>query len=180
MSSRVRADVLKFLADRHVTHGESVEYGWFWFRAILEDGRVDLETLDCKAMASFTRDFHHVEEIHLAQMDVLARERERIVEPGWCTLAHAAVVSTSLMSGHPTVFMVRDGPIVGSKSGWYVGTTDDTRNPDDASTYEMKSLYELSISDRRLLPYWLLPVGYEIYFDRAEPRVVAPKKSDER
>jgi hypothetical protein len=178
MSSSIRDQVLKFLADRHVKHGESVEYGWFWFRTIVEDGCVDLETLDFKAMASFTRDFRHVDEIQDAQMNVLHDEGQRIAEPGWCTAVHAAVVSKSFAPGRSTVFMIRDGPIDGSKSGWYVGMTDDSRDPHDASTYELTSLYELSISDRRLLPYWLLPVGYQVYFEREKPRVVAPGNSE--
>ena len=67
----LRANVLDFLSDRTVKHGESVEYGWFIFHTVLENGRMDLETLDFKAMASFTRDFQTVERIHTEQSAVL-------------------------------------------------------------------------------------------------------------
>src|SRR5262245_60620263 len=117
-SGDLRAVVLDFLSDRTVKHGESVEYGWFVFQTVVENGRMDLETLDFRAIASFTRDFGTVERIDAAQSAVLAEQR---VEPERCALWHAALISRSYTPGAPHAFMERVDPLEGNMSGWYIG-----------------------------------------------------------
>jgi hypothetical protein len=121
-SSTLRSNILDWLSTRTVKHGESVEYGWFIFQAVVEKDRLDLETLDFLATASFTRDFGPVERIDAEQSAVLADQQ---VEPERCTLWHAALISRSYTPGAPLAFMERLNQLEDNKSGWYVGVADD-------------------------------------------------------
>ena len=170
-ATALRDDVLEFLSHRPVKDGESVEYGWFIFRTIVENGCVDLETLDFKAMASFTRDLSVVERIHNEQTGLLRGQR---VEAMRCCLCHAAIVSRSYVPGHPAAFMNRLDELEQNKSGWYIGIADDPLDVNDPLNLYLQSLYELSIQDHRFLPYWLLPVGYLIEFEGTERRIGRP------
>jgi hypothetical protein len=76
-----------FLSTQAVKDGETVEYGWFIFKVTTDAGKTDLQTLDFRAMASFTSDFSAPERIHQAQHATLAQEG---VAPSPCTLRHAA------------------------------------------------------------------------------------------
>lgn len=158
----IRSNVLDLLSTRSVRHGESVEYGWFIFRTVVENGHLDLETLDFRAMASFTRDFGPVERIDAKQSAVLTKLR---IEPEPCALWHAALISRSYTPGVPFAFMERLDPLENSKSGWYIGVADDPLDVYDPANVHFQSLYQLTIHDARFAPYWLLPVGYLIEFD---------------
>jgi hypothetical protein len=76
-----------------------------------------------------------------------------------CTVMHSAIVSKSYRPGHPSAFLKRDAAIEDHSSGWYVGVLNDPLSMDDESTFELRSLYELSIADERMTPFWLMPVG---------------------
>jgi hypothetical protein len=156
----IRAQVLEFLASRQVKDGETIEYGWFIFDAIVKNEQLDLQTLDFKKMASFTTDFSAVETIHAEQMKVLDEEK---ADPCWCALWHSATISRSYTPGHQSAFLHRMNEKEGNDSGWYVGVTDDPLDVNDPKNLHLQSLYELTIHDRRLAPYWLLPVGYRVY-----------------
>ncbi|WP_425614158.1 hypothetical protein NA78x_004019 [Anatilimnocola sp. NA78] len=169
-SSALRSNVLDFLSTRTVKHGESVEYGWFIFQAIVENGQLDLETLDFLAMASFTRDFGPVERIDAEQSAVLAKQR---VEPERCALWHAALISRSYMPGSPRAFMERLDQLEGNKSGWFVGVADDPLDVNEPANLHFQSLYELTIHDARFAPYWLLPVGFHVEFDGNRPAITS-------
>ncbi|MDX1944403.1 MAG: hypothetical protein SFU86_03275 [Pirellulaceae bacterium] len=164
----IRSKVLDFLSTRTVKHGESVEYGWFIFHTVVENGRLDLETLDFRAMASFTRDFGPVERIHAEQSAVLAIQR---VEPEWCASWHAALISRSYTPGAPGAFMERLDPLDDNKSGWYVGVADDPLDVNEPANLHFQSLYELTIQDARFAPYWLLPAGFLVEFDGNRPAI---------
>ncbi|MFT3883271.1 MAG: hypothetical protein QM703_26910 [Gemmatales bacterium] len=164
----IRAEVLDFLSTRTVKHGESVEYGWFIFQTVVENGQLDLETLDFHDMASFTRDFGPVERIDAEQSAVLAKEQ---VEPESCALWHAALISRSYRAGAPCAFMKRLDPLENSMSGWYIGVVDDPLDVNEPANLHFQSLYELTIHDARFAPYWLLPVGFIVEFDSEIPAV---------
>lgn len=166
----IRSDVLTFLSNRTVKNGESVEYGWFLFQTVVENGRVDLETLDFKAMASFTRDFRTVALIEAEQSSVLAQQQ---VEQGDCALWHAALISRSYTPGTPHAFMHRLDDLEANKSGWYIGVADDPLDVNEPVNLHCQSLYELTIHDRRLAPYWLLPVGFLVEFDGERPAITS-------
>ena len=167
-SSAIRSSVLDWLANRTVKHGESVEYGWFIFQTVVENGRTDLETLDFRAMATFTRDFGAVEQINAEQLAVLMQQR---TEPEWCALWHAVLISRSYTPGTPRAFMERLDPLEANKSGWYIGVAEDTLDVNDPANLHFQSLYELTIRDARFAPYWLLPVGYLVEFDGDRPAI---------
>jgi hypothetical protein len=167
----IRSQVLNFLSNRTVKDGETVEFSWFIFNAVVEGGRVDLATLDFRKMASYTRDFTVAEEIHRQQMAVLA---EAGVQPGWCALWHAAIVSRSYVPGHPHAFLHRTDDLAANKSGWYVGIGDDPLNVNDPSNLFLRSLYELSIQDMRFAPCWLLPLGCVVEFDGEQRHIGRP------
>jgi len=160
--STIRSKVLDFLSTRTVEHGESVEYGWFIFQTVVENGQLDLETLDFRDLASFTRDFGPVERIDAEQSAVLATQR---VEPESCALWHAALISRSYTPGAPCAFMERLDPLEDNKSGWYIGVADDPLDVNEPVNLHLKSLYELTIHDARFAQYWLLPVGSLVKFD---------------
>jgi hypothetical protein len=167
----IQSKVLDLLSTRTVEHGESVEYGWFIFQTVVENGRLDLETLDFRAMASFTRDFGQVERIDLQQSAVLAKNR---VEPESCAMWHAALISRSYTPGTPRMFMKRLEPLENNKSGWYIGVSNDPLDVNDPANLHLQSLYELTIYDPRLAPFWLLPIGFLVEFDGDSPAITKP------
>jgi len=171
----LREAALSFLEDRNVRAGETVECGWFIFRVVSQGARFDLETLDFRAMASFTRDFSAVERIHDAQQRELAAQG---VEPIACTLQHSALVSRSYFPGSRGAFIQRSESVGGTDSGWYVGIRNDPLSLEDASSFVHQSLYELSIHDSRFLAYWLLPYGFHVLFDGDACRVERVEPTD--
>jgi hypothetical protein len=162
MASEIREHVLQHLATRPTKDGETVEFGWFVFNVVKEGGRLDVRTLDFRQMASFTRDFTLVDEIHAEQMRLLD---EAGVEPCPCRLWDSAILSKSYYPGHPKAYAVRDFEPEGTLAGWYIGIEDDPLDVSGPENIVAQSLYEVSIKDRRFLPIWLLPVGYTVAFD---------------
>ncbi len=148
--------VQRYLATRSVAVGEIVHAGWLVFRVAEIGPPVELESLDFKKIASFTRDLSEAEAIFEMQANAL-QARSAQEEP--CTLRHTAVVSKTFCPGHPHAFLKRDAVAGSSDSGWYVGVFDDPIDFEDPKSFTVQSLYELSIADRRMLPYWLMPVG---------------------
>jgi hypothetical protein len=160
--SEIRNAVLEFLSHREVANDETVEFGWFIFTIDVKNDTINLKTLDFQEMASFTDDFSKVDVIHQTQMLVLENQN---VESCSCTLRHSAIISRSYRPGQQQVFMHRLSQSEQNDSGWYVGVIDDPLDVNDANNLTRQSLYELSIHDLRLLPFWLLPDGYLIQFN---------------
>jgi hypothetical protein len=155
--------VQKYLADGRVVVGEIVHAGWLVFRIASEGPPAELESLDFKNIASFTKDLSEAEAIFEMQADML---RIHSAEEEPCTLRHTAIVSKSYAPGHPKAFMKRDATAKDKASGWYVGVLDDPLSMEDAGTFLALSLYELSIADRRMLPYWLMPLDTLVSLER--------------
>ena len=147
-------DIQAFLAARRIAPGETVQFGWLVFRIAEVGPPIRLESLDFKNMASWTEDLSRAEEVH-AQQSAALKTRGVAEEP--CTLLQSAVTSKSYSPGHPAAFMSRSQPTSPNDSGWYIGTLDDQLDLANPESLELKSLYELSISDPRLTPYWLMP-----------------------
>ena len=146
--------VQKFLSERPHDAGETVQFGWFIFR-IAERGQPPrIESLDFRQMASFTDDFSEAERIHSLQTDAL---RQFEASECHCTLQQFALVSASYTPEREDVFIERQQPADGNDSGWYVGIFADPRDMDDSASVTQRSLYELTIHDMRMAPYWLLP-----------------------
>jgi hypothetical protein len=163
------------LRTRRAKPGEKVEAGWHVFRVVEGKSGIDLETLDFQEMASFTRDFRIAEQIHEEQSRVL---KEAGAQAERCTVRHFANVDTSFEPGHADVFMSRVAPAKRDDSGWVVGMRADKLRVNDLSSHDAMSLYEISLQDRRLISYWLLPVGWSVVFEDNAPVVVPPGKSD--
>lgn len=148
--------VQKFLSERPHDAGETVQFGWFIFR-IAERGQPPrIESLDFRQMASFTGDFSEAERIHSLQLAALSQFQTAECP---CTLQQFALVSASYSPERDDVFIERQQSADGNDSGWYVGIFDDSRDMDDVTSFTQRSLYELTIHDMRLAPYWLLPPG---------------------
>ena len=163
MSSNIQRLAQAWLDMRPHKAGETVQFGWFIFRIVSEGSPPLLETLDFKAIASFTTDFTKVEQIHVAQQKMLEANG---VEGEDCTLRHSALVSRSYAPGLKDAFLKRDDPLKGNASGWYVGVENETLDIDNnLDSFVLKSLYELSIKDERMYPYWLLPVGTTVFLE---------------
>lgn len=145
-----------YLAPRRVRAGETVQFGWLIFRIAEPGPPAVLESLDFERMASFTRDLSAAERVWRDQQSRL-REHDASAEP--CSLQHSAIVSKSYRPGQSDAFIKRDAPLDGHSSGWYVGVLDEQLNMDDEGSFELKSLYELSIMDERMPAWWLMPVG---------------------
>jgi hypothetical protein len=117
---------------------------------------VIVESLDFKGMAKFTQDLSLAEEIYRMQNETLLSNG---VEEETCHLRQSAVVSKSYVPGHPHAFMERTESAEGHDSGWYIGVWSDPLPMDSANSFSLRSLYELSMADQRVLPFWLMPVG---------------------
>jgi len=155
----INAQVQQYLSDRPHAIGETVQFGWFIFR-IVEVGRPSrIETLDFRKMASFTEDFTVVERIHALQTAALA---EFNVSECPCSLRQYAQVSVSYSPERNDAFMERLRPTDGNDSGWYIGVCNDPCDMNNPSSFTLQSLYELTIHDSRMTPYWLLPSGIVI------------------
>ena len=164
----LRESALNYLKMRDAKVGETVQIGWFLFRITEGQDGLDLESLDFKEQASFTSDFQIPEQIHWAQQETLKRLG---VDEFACTLRDPALVSRSYTPGAANAFLERCPPMSGSDCGWYVGVVDEDLDLNDAESLHHQSLYELTICDQRFARFWLLPVGYRVYFDGDEPRI---------
>lgn len=170
----IREQALEHLKKLEAKPGELVQFSWFVFRLTESEGELDIETLDFQAAASYTKDFELVEQIHAAQVQVLHKEQ---VEPEFCNLRQCAMCSKSYAAGSPHAFLRRFAPAEGAEAGWYVGVADDPLDVDTPQNLNVKTLYEISIRDRRFLPFWLLPTGYRVSFGGKEPEVVREHSS---
>jgi hypothetical protein len=148
--------VKRYLSQVSHAAGETVQLGWFFFRILRAGSPPRIQSLDFKAMASWTEDFSAAERLHERQRHVLRLYR---VPACPCTLRDSACVSVSYRPGHPCAYMERLQSVSANDSGWYVGTDEGSRR--DAHL-ELRSLYELTIHDDRLAPFWLLPVGTKV------------------
>ena len=122
-------------------------------------------------MASFTTDLSHALQVHLRQMDLL---REARVEPERCTLLHAGLVSRGYAPGQPETFLTRLGPTEGSHSGWVIGSVSERLTKESLKNSHFVSLYEISLSDPRLLPFWLLPSYYTVVLNTDSHELIPP------
>jgi hypothetical protein len=152
---------LKQLAQRYLATvpykaGETVQLGWFIFRIANTEKPPELESLDFRKMASFTTDFSAAERVRVLQVDALSR---RGLNEEACSLLQTALVSRSYTPGRKDAFIERQSSCGDSDSGWYVGVQDEKNDLADGNSFELRSLYELSIADERMAPFWLLPVG---------------------
>lgn len=161
----IEQSIQKYLSSRPVSRGEIVHAGWLVFRIANDTHPVELECLDFKSVGSFTKDLGVAEAIFEMQANRL-RMHSAQEEP--CTLRHSAVVSKSYVPGHPAAFLKRDTSARDLDSGWYLGVFDDSVDFGDPNSFYTKSLYELSIADQRLLPYWLMPVQTFVSVDSGE------------
>jgi hypothetical protein len=150
----MKSAIEAYLSGRQHSAGETVQFGWFVFRIAAAGSPPHLESLNFRQMASFTDDFRMAEQIAASQTDML-RFFGALECP--CTLLQSALVSVSYMPGHPDAFLQRRESADAHDSGWYVGILDDPADMDDVATFARRSLYELTIHDVRLAPFWLLP-----------------------
>lgn len=145
-----------FLENRAVAAGQTIEFGWLIFRIGALGPPLLLESLDFRAVASFTTDLSEAERIYQLQIAVL---KANFTDGEPCTLRNSAIVSRSYTPGHPDAFLKRDSIVAGQDSGWYLGVLDDKLDFEDPSNFFKQSLYEISIMDSRVVAFWLLPVG---------------------
>lgn len=164
----LRESALKFLKTRDFKAGETAQVGWFVFRIVADGEVINLETLDFKAMASYTTDFQIPEQIYWAQHETLSLVD---ADEMGCTQMDPALVSRSYCPGGRDAYIERCAPVSDSDCGWYVGVVGDRLDFNDAESFMHQSLYELTIHDERFARFWLLPEGYRIYFDTEEPRI---------
>jgi len=165
----LRESALSYLQNQETKVGETVQLGWFWFRIVEGDDGIDIETLDFKKMASFTRDFQITEQIYWAQNETLRRLK---IKGQDCTLMDSAIVSKSYNPGDPRTFIERSDQNSHHDSGWYIGLQDDEIDMNDEESFKLLSLYELTIHDQWFARYWLLPVGFRVFFDQDVPEVI--------
>jgi hypothetical protein len=170
-SARAKNEVLTWLRSRGAHPREMVEFGWIMFRVCGTSSSLDVECLDFKAMASFTTDLSHALEVHQQQMDLL---REAGVEPERCTQGHAGLVSRGYVPGQPEAFLTRLGPAQRSDSGWVIGSIEERLTKDSLKNSRFVSLYEISLSDPRLLPFWLLPSYYTVVLHADSYELIPP------
>lgn len=164
----LRESSIEYIRTQNAQAGETVQCGWFIFKVIEGPQGLDLVTLDFKAIASLTDDFQIPEQIHWAQQETLRRLGTSALD---CNLRSPALVSRAYRPGSPQNYIERCEPTFEGDSGWYVGVINEPFDPNDTKSFVHQSLYELTIHDDRLARFWLLPMGYRIYFDSDEPRI---------
>jgi len=151
----IKQTVQDYLSTRSFEIGETIQYGWFIFKITGKENPPQIESLDFRQMASFTNDFSEAERIDAAQTSTLLQFNASVTP---CTLRQSAIVSKSYVPGLNDIFLERQTETNANDSGWYIGVTNETRDMDDPDSFTRHSLYELSINDMRMVPYWLLPV----------------------
>jgi hypothetical protein len=171
LTARTKNEVLAWLSLRGARPGETVEFGWLELRVCGTPSALDVETLDFQAMASFTTDLSHAIHVHQQQMDLL---REAGSEPERCTLRHAGLVSRGYVPGQPEAFLTRLGPARQRDSGWVIGSVAERLTKDSLRNSRFISLYEISLSDPRLLPFWLLPSYYTVVLHVDSHELIPP------
>jgi hypothetical protein len=157
--------IQRFLENRAIAAGQTIEFGWLIFKIRALGPPLLLESLDFRAVASFTTDLTEAEKVHQLQIATL-KANSTDGEP--CTLRQYAVVSRSYIPGHPDAFLKRDTGVRGNDSGWYLGVRDDKLDFQDPICFSKESLYEISIKDIRAIAYWLLPVGSFVTLQNAK------------
>jgi hypothetical protein len=171
LTARTKNELLAWLGSRGARPGETVEFGWLVLRVCGTSDALDVETLDFQAMASFTTDLSRALEVHQQQMQVL---REAGAEPERSTLRHAGLVSRGYVPGQPEAFLTRLGPARKSDSGWVIGSVAERLTKQSLKNSRFVSLYEISLSDPRLLPFWLLPSYYTVVLHADSHEVIPP------
>ena len=171
LTARTKNEVLAWLHSRGARPGETVEFGWLVLRVCGTPCALDVEALDFQAMASFTTDLSHALHVHQQQMDLL---REAGANLERCTLRHTGLVSQGYIPGQPESFLTRIGPAQGSDSGWVIGSVVERLTKDSLKSSRLMSLYEISLSDPRLLKFWLLPSYYTIVLHTDSHELIAP------
>lgn len=164
----LRESSIEHLRTQNAKAGETVQCGWFVFQVIEGPQGLDMMTLDFKSLASYTTDFQIPEQVHWVQQETL---RLLGASALGCSLRSPALVSRSYRPGAHNAYIERCEPVSEGDSGWYVGVTHEPLDLNDDESFVYQSLYELTIHDYRLVRFWLLPVGYRIYFDSYEPRI---------
>lgn len=170
-TARAKHEVLAWLRSRGARPGEIVEFGWLVFRVCGTPSALDVETLDFQAVASFTTDLSHALHVHRRQMDLL---EEASAEAERCTMRHAGLVSRGYVPGQAETFLTRLGPARKSDSGWVVGSVEERLTKDSLKNSRFISLYEISLSDPRLLPFWLLPPYYTVVLHADSHELIPP------
>jgi hypothetical protein len=171
---QMKSLVQRYLSE--VTHrpGETIAFGWFIFR-ILEAGTPpEVESLDFKEMASFTTNFSAADRVRDLQFAALCRCQVN-EEP--CNFMQTALVSRSYSPDREDAFLERQTRSENHDAGWYVGVLDEQLDLDDPDSFELKSLYEISIRDGRAIPYWLLPVGTTVILATGDIQIQEPNQA---
>lgn len=170
-NAQVKNEVLARLGSRGARPGEIVEFGWIALRVCGTPSALDVEALDFQAMASFTTDLTRALQVHQQQMDIL---REAGAEPERCTQRHAGLVSRGYVPGQPGTFLTRLGPARRSDSGWVIGSVEERLTKESLKNSHFISLYEISLSDPRLLPFWLLPSYFTVVVHADSYELIPP------
>lgn len=171
MTARTREELIASLRSSGARPGQTVEFGWLELRVCGTPSELDVESLDFQEMASFTTDLSRAMQIHQQQMDLLqmaGTSAER------CTLRQAGLVSQGYVPGDPEIFLTRLGPAQRNDSGWVIGSVAERLTRDSLKKSRFISLYELSRSDPRLLPFWLLPSYYTVVLHSDSHELIPP------
>jgi hypothetical protein len=171
LAARTKNEVIASLRSRGARPGEIIEFGWIVLRVCGTASALDVETLDLQAMASFTTDLSRALQIHNQQMDLL---RQVGAEPETCTQRHAGLVSQGYVPGQPGTFLTRLGPTRRSDSGWVIGSVAERMTKQSLKNSRFISLYEISLSDPRLLPFWLLPSYFTVVLHDDSHELIPP------
>jgi len=155
----------RFLSERSHKVGETIQFGWFVFKIVESGLQPRIQSLDFRQIASFTDDFTEAERIHSLQTEALKRIA---ASESPCSLRQSALVSVSYSPERNDVFIERQQAGSGNDSGWYVGVFDDNLDMNDTASFTHRSLYELTIHDMRMAPFWLFPPGSIVNLSKQE------------
>lgn len=139
--------------------GEMIRFGWFYFRILEGEAGLTLFGPDLKNFPlQWQPDISMSLNLALVQKYVTESYGLGIEE---CDLNMTAVVSKSIEE-RTDFFLNRLGPAKDKNSGWYIGFVDDPLDMNDAKSFKMMSLYELSLQIPDAIKFWFLPGNCQV------------------
>ena len=155
--------------------GEVIQFGWLIIKVTGGSGSLEYEAMDFVGDGRYTSDLRKVSEIFEKQLATLKLNEAKTE---LCNHQQCALVPRELLNEGEInrVYMIRTHKAERNDSGWFIGLDDESVDIDDHENLIFVSTYSLSIKFPELLPFWLLPIGFEVDFENGVPKVHLPKE----
>lgn len=143
--------------------GHLIQCSWMWFKVETHEGK---EAIFAPRIGEtpmrFMRDCSDALNLILTQRYICDSFG---VDYESCNARQSAIVIKDI-EDCKEIFMNRTDGEDGSVSGWYFGAQDSKLNVDKAENFDLKSLWELSCLFPETMEFFLLPVGWQVVFEK--------------